>query len=144
MGAERYLISSCLEGVLAQRLVRVICDECKTAIDPEEREVQMVFKNNNSGKKKAKPGKIYRGAGCDACKNTGYKGRIGIYELFIITEDIRSLVVQKTGAHVLRQKAIENGMVTLRDDGWEKVRKGVTTVEEVLRVTQEEEEALIT
>lgn len=143
MGAERYLISSCLEGVLAQRLVRIICEECKTAIDPEEREIQMVFKNNNSGKKKEIPGKIYRGAGCDACKDTGYKGRIGIYELFIITEDIRSLVVQKTGSHVLRQKAIGNGMATLREDGWDKVRRGVTTVEEVLRVTQEEEEAKI-
>jgi general secretion pathway protein E len=132
MGAERYLISSCLEGVLAQRLVRVICDECKAAHDPEEKVVQMIFK-------KEKVGKIYRGAGCEACKDTGYKGRIGIYELFVITEEFRSLIVQKVGSNILRQKAIECGMLTLRENGWDKVRQGITTVEEVLRVTQEED-----
>jgi general secretion pathway protein E len=132
MGAERYLISSCLEGVLAQRLVRVICNECKTAIKPEKKVAQMIFKNNQ-------PEEIYRGAGCSACKDTGYRGRLGIYELFIITEEIRSLIVQKIGSHVLRQKAIEDNMTTLREDGWNKVRQGITTVEEVLRVTQEEE-----
>lgn len=136
MGAERYLISSCLEGVLAQRLVRVICRECKTAIKPEKKVAQMIFKNS-------KPGNIYRGTGCNDCKDTGYRGRLGIYELFVITEEIRSLIVQKIGSHVLRQKAIEDGMITLREDGWDKVRQGITTVEEVLRVTQEEE-ALVT
>lgn len=132
MGAESYLISSCLEGVLAQRLVRVICQDCKIAHDIDEKVAQMVFKDKNRGK-------IYRGVGCESCKNTGYKGRIGIYELFVITEEVRSLIVQKTGSNVLRQKAIEGNMSTLREDGWDKVRRGITTVEEVLRVTQEEE-----
>ena len=81
--------------------------------------------------------RIYRAVGCQACDNTGYRGRTGIYELFVITEEARGLILNKKPSGVLRRYAIEHGMVSLRDDGWAKVRAGITTIEELLRVTQE-------
>jgi type II secretory ATPase GspE/PulE/Tfp pilus assembly ATPase PilB-like protein len=81
---------------------------------------------------------LFRGKGCDDCRGTGYRGRSGIYELFGITEEVRSLIVRKASAGEIRRHAVENGMVTLREDGWARVCAGLTTVEEILRVTQEE------
>ena len=81
---------------------------------------------------------LFRGEGCEACRKTGYKGRVGIYELFIITEEIRSLILRKASTGEIRRVAVEQGMVTLREDAWTKARTGFTTIEEILRVTQED------
>ncbi len=132
MGVEHYLVSSCLEGLLAQRLVRVICNSCKKTVKADENTRQLMDSENGGDRV------IYKGEGCHDCGSTGYQGRTGIYELLIVTDEIRQLILRKTSTNIIRQEAISQGMVALRDDGWDKVRKGVTTVEEVLRVTQEE------
>ena len=133
MDVEGYLVASCLEGILAQRLVRVICKECKQPIVPDKKVLDQM-------EAQAKDIRLaYKGKGCEVCKFTGYHGRTGIFELLILGEKIRGMILEKIGANVLRQKAIQFGLKTLRDDGWDKVRKGITTIEEVLRVTREEE-----
>ena len=124
MGVENYLISSSLVAVLAQRLVRVTCQHCKT----------------DAGHALAPDGELiptYRGAGCAECGGRGYISRMGIFEMMPITDEIRKLIMQNTDAGVLTQTARRNGMRNLREDGWIKIRDGVTTVEEVMRVTQE-------
>jgi len=133
MGVEGYLVSSCLEGILAQRLVRVICKQCKQPIVPDKK----LFDQMESQAKNIRI--AYRGKGCEVCKNTGYHGRTGIFELLILTEPIRGMIIEKVGANIIRQRAVQLGLRTLRDDGWDKVRQGITTIEEVLRVTREEE-----
>jgi general secretion pathway protein E len=133
MGIESFLISSTVLGILAQRLVRVICRECRepAATDPG------ILKEMGV----TDPGfTVWHGKGCEACNGTGYRGRTGIYELLLVDEEIRRLIVEKASAHVIRQKAVGLGMNSLRQDGWAKVRDGVTTVSEVIRVTRAEEE----
>ncbi len=132
MGAEPYLVASVLEGVLAQRLVRRICPECRTPAPPTASDIEALGVV-------APPGvQLYRGRGCDQCRGTGYRGRTGIYELFPITEDVRSLILRRASSREIRHLAIEAGMPTLRLDGWAKACEGVTTIEEILRVTQED------
>lgn len=144
MGIESYLVSSSLLGVIAQRLVRVICDRCKEPYRPSaevmrrlssELDRAVAFNGNGYG---AGALELYRGAGCAHCDNTGYRGRTAIFELMPVTEGLRQLIVEKRGTSVLRLKALEEGMVTLREDGWDKVLRGITTVEEVSRVTMVE------
>ena len=136
MGAEDYLIASSVLGILAQRLVRVICPNCKTEIHPVPEMLKEIgFPQNGGGNGH---NRFYEGRGCAECGNTGFRGRIGIYELMIINEDIRRLTVAKSDAGLIRKKAVENGMRSLRDDGWLKVRQGITSLAEVIRVTQEE------
>jgi general secretion pathway protein E len=124
MGVENYLMTSSVVAVLAQRLVRVICEHCREQgglrLTPRGEEVM-----------------TYRGAGCDRCFNTGYSGRMGIFELMELKEDLRRLIMQKADAGQLTLNARSNGMRNLREDGWEKVERGVTTPEELMRVTQE-------
>jgi len=132
MDVENYLIASCLDGVLAQRLVRKICSECKTAIKPEARALEELGIDPSQADKNL----VYRGLGCRRCGNTGYRGRLGIYELFEVNEDFKQLIVDKASANVLKRAARKAGMKTLREDGWEKVRRGLTSIEEVMRVTQ--------
>ena len=141
MGVESYLISSSLLGVLAQRLVRVICSLCKEPYSPSgdvmrrvsvELDRALSFNGNGAGRSALE---LYRGTGCVHCDNTGYRGRTAIFELMPITDGLKQLIVEKRGANVLRLKAMEEGMVTLREDGWDKVLKGITTVDEVSRVT---------
>ncbi len=134
MGVEDYLIAACLDGVLAQRLVRQICPECKAevAVDPAAMK-ELEIANGDT-----KRIKVYQGQGCKRCKFTGYKGRMGIYELFEVTEKMKDLIVERVSANVLKREARKAGMRTLREDGWDKVKAGVTTIEEVMRVTQEE------
>jgi general secretion pathway protein E len=124
MGVESYLISSSLVAVLAQRLVRVICPHCKVkdkpALAPDGDMVQ-----------------TYRGTGCDECSGRGYSHRVGIFEMMPVDDEIRKLIVKGADAGQLTDMARRNGMRNLREDGWIKVRDGVTTVEEVMRVTQE-------
>ncbi len=132
MGAEPYLIASVLEGVLAQRLVRRICQVCRAPETPSAADIEALGVE-------APPGvTLYRGLGCNECRNTGYRGRTAIYELFTITEDVRSLILRRASSREIRRLAVEAGMTTLRMDGWSRACEGVTTVEEVLRVTQED------
>lgn len=130
MGVESFLLSSCLLGVLAQRLVRVICPECKESYRPPMSELQFF-----NGFEKTAEFIFYKGKGCEHCENTGYRGRTGIFELMAVSEDIRQLIVEKKGSNIIRRKAIEEGMRSLREDGWDKVIEGITTVDEVSRVT---------
>jgi general secretion pathway protein E len=132
MGVEPYLLSSVLEGVLAQRLVRRICAACRVEDTPSRADLQALGVDADGSYA------LYRGKGCEECRGTGYRGRFGIYELFPITEDVRSLVLRRASTPEIRRHAIEAGMVTLRLDGWLKARDGLTTVEEILRVTQED------
>ncbi len=129
MGIENFLISSALLGVLAQRLVRVICPECK-----EEAPITPTLRAEmgHLGKKDVK---VYHGKGCKACSQTGFRGRCGIYELLVIDDHIRELILKKSTAQTICDQARQTGMTTLREDGWDKVAKGITTVEEILRVT---------
>ena len=132
MGIEPFLISSSVIAILAQRLVRKICPACKEKYTPSPDVIK-----NISSQKDTKDMVFYRGRGCDVCKNTGYQGRVAIYELLTITEEIRKLIVRKSSAEELKKKAIEEGMRPLREDGLDKIRQGITTVEEVMRVTEE-------
>jgi len=132
MNIETFLISSSVIGVLAQRLVRVICEKCKEKYIPGKD----VIKGLNIKGKLKKGGKIklYRGKGCSFCKNTGYYGRTSIYELIVLDEEIRSLIISKSSSNVIKDAAIKKGMKTLKYSGLEKVMQGITTIEEVLRV----------
>jgi type IV pilus assembly protein PilB len=131
MGVEPFLIASSLEGVLGQRLVRKICTGCRTPYEPSEAILRQIgLSVHDLGDKN-----FYYGTGCDQCNQTGYKGRKGIYELLDITEPIRELIAQRAPSVVIRQKAIELGMTTLRSDGLRSIFEGQTTIEEVLKYT---------
>jgi general secretion pathway protein E len=132
MGCEPYLVSSVLNGVLAQRLVRRICQACRAPDHPDPAELLGLGVSDPHGVE------LFRGKGCDECRGTGYRGRTGIYELFRITDEARSLIVRKSPAGEIRHHAVEHGMATLREDGWAKACAGLTTVEEILRVSQED------
>ncbi len=134
MGAEDYLIASSLLGVLAQRLVRVICPHCRVEVFPVSEMLDEIGYRRGNGHE---PHRFYEGRGCERCANTGFVGRVGIYELMLVNDELRKLTVGKADSGQLRKKALESGMRSLRDDGWLKVRNGVTTISEVLRVTQE-------
>jgi type II secretory ATPase GspE/PulE/Tfp pilus assembly ATPase PilB-like protein len=135
MGAEDYLIASSLLGVVAQRLVRVICPSCRIEVHPVPEMLQEIGYRRGNGY--GEPDRFFEGQGCERCSKTGFVGRLGIYELMMINDDIRKLTVAKSDSNKIRQKALESGMRSLRDDGWIKVRQGVTTISEVLRVTQD-------
>ena len=134
MGAEDYLISSCLIGLLAQRLVRVLCPHCRIPSRPEPH----VLAEMGIDPAENSEVQIYESNGCEKCANTGYRGRTGIYELLPVTDDIKTLILKKSDSGAIKRKAITKGMRTLRQDGWLKVKKGITSVSEVLRVTLEE------
>jgi type IV pilus assembly protein PilB len=131
MDVEPYLISSTMEVVLGQRLVRTICERCKTAYRPD-REVldRLAIKEQDVGARS-----FYYGAGCSTCNETGYRGRRGVYEYLKLTEAIRALINERKPTLMIREKAIEQGMRTLRQDGIRNILDGYTTVEEVLRYT---------
>lgn len=133
MGVEPYLISSCVECIIAQRLVRVLCPECKQKIEPKkELLLEMGAKELPAG------AVLYEGKGCEKCKSSGYRGRTAIYEILLMTDAIRDLIMQKVPANIIKKKAHEHGMRTLRQDGWQRILKGITSISEVLKVTQEE------
>lgn len=131
MGVESFLVSSALSGVLAQRLVRVICPNCKRPVSHEPELLQKVGAGNVDLT-------VVHGEGCEKCRHTGYMGRTGIFEFMMVDDNIRRMILDKTGADSIRQTAVARGMQPLRECGWQKVRAGGTTTEEVLRVTQEE------
>jgi len=132
MDVETFLISSSVIGVIAQRLVRVICEKCKEEYIPGEDVLsELNIKTNSKGDGKVK---LYRGTGCSFCKNTGYYGRTSIYELIVLDEEIKSLIISKASSNIIKDAAIKKGMKTLKDSGLEKALQGITTIEEVLRV----------
>lgn len=129
MGVEPFLVSSTVEGVMAQRLVRTICSDCKVEYTPDPADVPSDFPKVEGELK------LFKGVGCRSCRNSGYRGRVGLYELLVATDTIRELVIQRTNAMAIRQVALKEGMITLRMDGFRKVLSGKTTIEEVARVT---------
>ncbi len=129
MGIESFLISSSVLGILAQRLVRLICEDCKEPVKLDPRLI------DEMGPWASDTLKTYHGKGCESCSFTGFRGRCGIYELLIMDDDIRHLILQKSTAQIIKEAARKKGMKTLREDGWEKVINKITTVEEILRVT---------
>lgn len=129
MGVEPFLISSALIGVIAQRLVRTICTHCKVDFVPTPEILK------NVGLDAAKVKKLYRGEGCSFCHNTGYKGRTGIYEVMLMNDDIKRLIISRSGADDIGHAAERAGMASLRSDGLQKALAGVTTIDEVLRET---------
>ena len=131
IGVEPYLISAAVNTVLAQRLVRRICSECKEVHKIEDDEMREFLSTHGFD-----PEKIYKGKGCDRCRNTGYKGRVGIYELLVLDDVARDLVVRSPNVTELRRICMERGMVSLRQDGLLKVAAGMTTVEEVMTATE--------
>ncbi|OQB91515.1 MAG: Type II secretion system protein E [Verrucomicrobia bacterium ADurb.Bin118] len=135
MGIEPFLVASSVEALMAQRLVRTICPICKC----EQRVERDYLKRVGFPAAEIDTARFWHGAGCEECRQLGYQGRTGIYELLIVNESLRPLIMNRAPASTIAQKAIENGMRTLRVDGWTKVKNGVTTIEEVLRVTQIEE-----
>ncbi|EFK05991.1 general secretory pathway protein E [delta proteobacterium NaphS2] len=131
MGIEPFLVTSSVSAILAQRLVRVICPQCREPYTPDDASLQKV----GITKEMARNGTIYRGRGCSACLDTGFRGRTGIFEFMILDEEIKNLILKTSDANALKRAAIERGMTTLRRDGAGKVLQGVTTIEEVFRVT---------
>ncbi|MGH7939807.1 MAG: GspE/PulE family protein [Limisphaerales bacterium] len=135
MGIEPFLVASSVEAVMAQRLVRTICPHCKT----EQNAQKDYLKRIGFPEQEIETAKFWRGAGCEECRQFGYQGRKGIYELLIVNESLRPLILGRAAASTIAARAIENGMRTLRNDGWNKVKNAETTIEEVLRVTSIEE-----
>jgi general secretion pathway protein E/type IV pilus assembly protein PilB len=134
MGVEPFLVSSTVEGIMAQRLVRTICGDCKTEFVPTEHDLPSDFPKTHplTGEPVET---VSKGAGCRACRNSGYRGRTGIHELLIASDFIRDLVVQRVNSSVIRMEALKAGMRTLRQDGWLKALAGTTTIDEVARTT---------
>ncbi len=132
MGVEPFLLSSSINAILAQRLVRIICPHCKEAYTPEP---EALLKLGISADDSTRP--AYRGKGCAKCHHTGYKGRCGIFELLIMDREMKHMILTTANANEIKEQAIRNGMITLRQDGAMKVLQGITTIEEVYRVSKE-------
>ena len=133
MGIESFLVTSSVIAILAQRLVRVICNHCKEAYTPDEESLRNVgiLPEDLAGKK------IYRGKGCPTCLHTGYMGRTAIFEFMILDDAIKNLILKTSDSNAIKRLAVEKGMVTIRHDGAQKVLAGITTIEEVFRLTQQ-------
>jgi type IV pilus assembly protein PilB len=131
MGVEPFLITSTLEAVLAQRLVRTICKKCRIAYEPTD----AVLAEIGLTRAEIAGRPFYYGKGCAECNETGYKGRKGLFELLVVTEPIRELINMRAPSGVIRARALELGMRTLREDGVRNILDGFTTVEEVLKYT---------
>jgi general secretion pathway protein E len=135
MGMEDYLLSSTIIGILAQRLVRTACSYCRVPYSPDPAVLQELKVDGVQLDK----GKVFDVQGCPQCGHTGYWGRVGIFELLKVTDDIQKLILEKKDSNVIKDRARKQGMKTLREDGWLKVKEGITTVSEIIRVTQEEQ-----
>jgi general secretion pathway protein E len=133
MGIEPFLVSSSVMAILAQRLLRVVCDECKEAYIADEESLDSI----GITPEMAAGRNIYRGRGCSSCLNTGYRGRTGIFELMILDDSIKNLILKTSDANAIKRLAIDQGMFSLRQDGVQKVLDGITTIEEVFRVTEQ-------
>jgi general secretion pathway protein E/type IV pilus assembly protein PilB len=147
-GVEPFLVSSCIDAVVAQRLVRNLCKHCKEAYEPDREELptdfplEMLKGGQHSAIRSVLKGsgapdsKLYRAVGCPHCRNIGYRGRSGVYELLPSSDSIRELIERNAPSWEIKRTAIQEGMLTLRMDGWRKVLEGETSVEEVVRVTK--------
>ena len=133
MGVEPFLVAGTVEAVMAQRLLRRLCKHCKQSYQPAKTDVPPDFPWD-----KLVDGKIYRNVGCRECRNVGYSGRMGIYELLVANDEIRQQALERTSSWEIRKTAVKHGMRTLRMDAWDKVIAGNSTVDEVLRVTKGE------
>ncbi len=131
MGVEPYLLTSSITAILAQRLVRRICPHCREVYEPTEFENQVL--QEYTGERR----EVYKGKGCSECLNTGYLGRIGVFELLTLTGKLRQMVQQKASSEEIKAEAVKDGMITLRQDGINRVLAGDTTVSEIVRVTIE-------
>ncbi|MFW6169864.1 MAG: type II secretion system ATPase GspE, partial [Planctomycetota bacterium] len=131
MGVEPFLVASTVEAVMAQRLVRRLCKHCREPYEPDPSELAKDFPLEKLGDRP-----LYRKVGCKECRHLGYSGRVGLYELLLTDNDIRQLTHDRASTWLIKKSAMQKGMVTLRDDGWQKVINGVTTVDEVLRITK--------
>ena len=136
MGVKPFLVASSVRAIMAQRLIRKVCQHCKEPYRPTQNEMDLL-KLNSAEIEKAS---IFRGAGCGECAQTGYRGRQGIYEIFELDEDVRQLIYEKVSSSVIRARARELGMRTLREDGVRKIMAGITTPEEVISITQGDED----
>lgn len=134
IGIRPFLVASGVRAILAQRLVRTICSTCKEIYQPSDLEKERLGLKVDWSKVE-----VFHGAGCDNCNHTGYSGRLGVYELMMTTDEIRNAIMENTSSGSLRRLARIGGMTTMREDGWRKVLNGVTSVEEVIRVTQADE-----
>ncbi len=134
MGVEPYLVSSSVVGIMAQRLVRTICPHCRVSFRPEEKALKEIGLTLDD----IPEGTLYRGKGCDKCFQSGYMGRSGIFEIFLVDDEIRRMILERTNTGDIKQAAMRKGMRTLRMDGARQVKEGFTTIEEVVRVTQED------
>jgi type IV pilus assembly protein PilB len=133
MDVETFLVASAIDSVVAQRLARKLCERCKVAHEPDESELMAAgFPEGSWSQVEG----IYRAQGCAACANTGYRGRMGLYEVMPMTEDIERLTVERASSEAIKAVALEQGMISLRDDGLEKVRMGLTSIEEIARVVK--------
>ena len=132
MGVKPFLVSSSIQGVMAQRLVRVICSDCKEPYQPRADELMELGLSPDD----ASGLEFYQGKGCQECGQTGYRGRIAIFEVLVVSDPIRDMVLKGSSSTEIKEKARQLGMRTLREDGWQKVLKGITTISEVIRVTQ--------
>jgi general secretion pathway protein E len=132
MGIEPFLLSSSINAILAQRLVRIICPHCKESYTPDEEALIKLGVTPDDSTRLA-----YRGKGCAKCHHTGYKGRCGIFELLLMDREMKHLILKTANANDIKELAIKNGMITLRQDGAMKVFQGITTIEEVYRVSKE-------
>ncbi|MDP8248954.1 MAG: type II secretion system ATPase GspE [Candidatus Tritonobacter lacicola] len=138
MGIEPYLVASSVIAMIAQRLVRVICQHCRESYEPTpETLAQLGLKKSD-----LKDGVLWRGKGCDSCLKTGYLGRTGIYEILKVDNEIRKMILEKADSNEIKKRAVKKGMLTLRADGLRIVVEGITTLEEIMRVTQEELEEI--
>ncbi|MBN2301220.1 MAG: type II/IV secretion system protein, partial [Lentisphaerae bacterium] len=136
MGVEPYLISSCLEGIIAQRLVRRLCPLCTKTITPDEfvlEEIGSMFPDRMAN------AKFHAGHGCPSCNFTGYKGRIALFEIMILDDELRGMIVRQRPSNEIKQTAMSHGLVTLRHDGWRRALDGMTSIEEVMRVARKDE-----
>jgi type IV pilus assembly protein PilB len=132
MGVEPFLIASATVGVMAQRLLRKVCDRCKQPYEPPRDAIKRLGMNLEEIEKSKVT--FFRGRGCEFCKGSGYKGRVGCYELMPVTDKVRELILAHASAYAIREAAIEAGMKTLKEDAMEKILLGITTLEESLRV----------
>jgi general secretion pathway protein E len=138
MGVQPFLVASSLVGVLAQRLVRCLCNECRKPYVPTAEERQQAGLTEKIFAQAGNPKHLYRAVGCPACQNTGYQGRTGIYELMLVDDDVRPLILKSVDATTIKRAAVERGMITLLEHGAYKVACGITTAAEVLSVTAED------
>jgi len=139
MGIEPFLVASSVEGIVAQRLIRRLCPTCRKAVNIDDTQKEFLHSEGFPIQELATK-TIYEPGGCDECRGSGFKGRTGIYEILIVDDHIRPFIINRAAASEIKREALKHGLHTLRDDGWRKVLEGVTTVEEILRVSEEDEE----